>query len=312
MGNASVLINSFVAGGVGFEPTTTGLGDAFGIHLGARMDESSVDWTGFREYLNKKYRKVHADASFRYARLYFKQLENPILLETFNGYKRNNIMKALIALSKYLGIYESFKQKLKTYGIKWHRQNSLVAFLRIVGNHNGDVLEWYKKTSAVLSNNLRTYLNFALRTGLRRSEAIESFNLIISLSKDQKLNEYYNEELSALEHFRFSRTFLRNTKNAFVSILPKALIAEIAASEPLTYDIIRKRLQRRRIPTRINELRDYYGTFMVRHGLIREEVDLLQGRISSDIFVRHYWSPNFSELKTRVLRADTELSRLIA
>ncbi len=54
--------------------------------------------------------------------------------------------------------------------------------------------------------------------------------------------------------------------------------------------------------SRINELRDNFGTFMVRNGLIKEEVDLLQGRIPPSIFIRHYWSPSFVELKERALR----------
>jgi len=35
------------------------------------------------------------------------------------------------------------------------------------------------------------------------------------------------------------------------------------------------------LKVRINELRDYFATFMVKHGLIREEVDLLQGKDSA-------------------------------
>jgi len=58
---------------------------------------------------------------------------------------------------------------------------------------------------------------------------------------------------------------------------------------------------------RLNELRDYYGTFTVRHGLIKEEVDLLQGRIGMSVFVRHYWSPAIKELKQRVFKALKEL-----
>ena len=42
---------------------------------------------------------------------------------------------------------------------------------------------------------------------------------------------------------------------------------------------------------------------MVRHGLIKEEVDLLQGRIPPSIFIRHYWSPSFNELRERTLAA---------
>jgi hypothetical protein len=37
--------------------------------------------------------------------------------------------------------------------------------------------------------------------------------------------------------------------------------------------MIRKRLYRRRMNVRIKDLRDYYATFIVRHGLIKEEVD---------------------------------------
>jgi hypothetical protein len=46
---------------------------------------------------------------------------------------------------------------------------------------------------------------------------------------------------------------------------------------------------------------------MVRHGLIKEEVDLLQGRIPPSIFIRHYWSPSFVELKDRTLIAIEKL-----
>ncbi len=42
---------------------------------------------------------------------------------------------------------------------------------------------------------------------------------------------------------------------------------------------------------------------MVRNGLIKEEVDLLQGRIPPSIFIRHYWSPSFKELRNRTFEA---------
>jgi len=67
----------------------------------------------------------------------------------------------------------------------------------------------------------------------------------------------------------------------------------------VTYPAIIKRLKRKGLRTRISDLRDYYATSMVKHGLIREEVDLLQGRIPPNIFIRHYWSPSFKELRDR-------------
>jgi hypothetical protein len=48
---------------------------------------------------------------------------------------------------------------------------------------------------------------------------------------------------------------------------------------------------------------------MVRHGLIKEEVDLLQGRIPPSIFLRHYWGPSFRELKDKHLVAVSQIEQ---
>jgi intergrase/recombinase len=86
------------------------------------------------------------------------------------------------------------------------------------------------------------------------------------------------------------------------------LVLSVADSEPVTYSALYKRLMRSKVMSRVNELRDNFGTFMVRHGLIKEEVDLLQGRIPPSIFIRHYWSPSFDELKERTLKAVETLN----
>ena len=154
----------------------------------------------------------------------------------------------------------------------------------------------------------RINFTFALVSGLRTSEAIESFNLIIKLHTESRLEEYYNQALCTLEHFAFPKTFLRNTKNTFISIMPKELIEKVTEFKPITYNSIKMKLQRKHIPLRFDELRDYSGSFMVQHGgLIREAVDLLQGRVGESIFTRHYFSPSFQELKTRTLNAIEQL-----
>jgi hypothetical protein len=51
---------------------------------------------------------------------------------------------------------------------------------------------------------------------------------------------------------------------------------------------------------------------MVRHNLIKEEVDLLQRRIPPSIFPRHYWSPSFKELRDRTQSAISELEKTIS
>jgi intergrase/recombinase len=116
------------------------------------------------------------------------------------------------------------------------------------------------------------------------------------------------KRLRDLHHHREELdTFLRTTKNVFFSLIPGELIDEIAASEPITYSMLKGRLYRREIRMRVDELRDHWGTFMLDHGLKREEVDLLQGRVGKSIFVRHYWSPAITELRDRVFRALDQL-----
>jgi len=89
----------------------------------------------------------------------------------------------------------------------------------------------------------------------------------------------------------------------YISLIPEELIDKIAACEPITYSMRKGRLYRREIRMRVDELRDHWGTFLLDHGLIKEEVDLLQGRVGKSIFVRHYWSPAITELRDRVFRA---------
>ena len=230
-------------------------------------------------------------------------------METFSKFKKNNVLKALIALSKYHGFYREFRERIKDYGIKWSQSSSIESFLRILRNNNKDILEWYHKAASVLNEDCQCYLELLVKSGMRVSEAIESFNLIRKLKQQRKLSQYYNEELKTLEHFRFQNKFLRNTKNVFITMIPKNFILEVAKRDRVSYSQIRMKLRRKEILLRMNQLRDFYGTFMVRHGLIKEEVDLLQGRVGESIFVRHYWSPAIKELQNRVFKALDKMEK---
>ncbi|MEJ5326969.1 MAG: integrase [Candidatus Bathyarchaeia archaeon] len=275
------------------------------------VDVPLINWSDFRDWILKKYAKSNASTIYCYARRYAFMLNGDFKeLETFSGSKKNAVLKALIALSKFLGIYEQFRATLSRHGVKFARTDSLNAFLRIMSNNSEDLLEWYSKAVSVLRENGKLFLRFALISGLRKAEAIKSFNLIISLAKENNLKNYFNEDLSCLEHFKFKQLFLRGKKNVYITFIPKSMVNEIANSEPITYEAIRKRLLRNGLNLRINELRDYFATFMVQHGLIREEVDLLQGRIPPSLFVRSYWTPSLKELRDRTLKNITRLSNL--
>jgi intergrase/recombinase len=177
---------------------------------------------------------------------------------------------------------------MKNYGIRIHRQSAVESFLRIMKASNSDILDWYEKALTFLRPNERLFLRFCKITGIRKTEAIISFNKIIELSKTQDLPAYYDFQLNVLMHFRYPDEFLRRTKNCYISFIPDSLVKEIESSQPVSYYAIRKRLNRNGVKLRINELRDHFGTNLRKYGIRKEEIDLLQGRIPQEIFIRHY------------------------
>jgi len=112
-------------------------------------------------------------------------------------------------------------------------------------------------------------------------------------------------------HFKYPKDFIRRTKNCFISFVVENLVREIAGNEPITYEMIRKRLHRNKLSCRISELRDFYGTYLLQHGVLEAEINLLQGRIPLSIFIEHYWSPKLSELRDRIFKALPELEQTI-
>jgi intergrase/recombinase len=237
-------------------------------------------------------------------------MANPSKLLSLSPSTRANVLKSLICLSKYLGNYLQFKEKLKQYGIRWIRPDSFDSFIRIMNNNHSDLMEWYRNVYSILGDNEKLYLRFMLLSGLRKTEGIMSFNLIIDLFKDGKISDYFNEDLSMLEHYKH-RQFLRNTKNVYITIIPKDFVMQIASSRPVSYNAIHCYLYKKHIKLRLKELRSFYASFMVRHNIISEEVDLLQGRVSKSIFVRHYLKENPVELRDRIFKALTELEQSI-
>ncbi len=274
--------------------------------LGTRAHVSrstNLSLNGFEEWVYKKYSKSYAPTVVCYAKKYRCMLVGSLAeLEQFSSSKKNAVSKALIALSKYLGVYRDFRLHMVDYGVRFEQPNSVDAFLRMMDARH-DVLDWVKETLKCLNQSQGLFVEFKLLSGIRTGEAVNSFNMIVRLSRKGELNKYYNVDLSSLEHFKHPRVFLRDKKNVFFTFIGQDFVEKIAASSPISYESIRKRLWRKGLNMRFNELRDYYATFMVHNGLIREEVDLLQGRVGKSLFMKHYFSPAIKELKNRTLKA---------
>lgn len=151
-------------------------------------------------------------------------------------------------------------------------------------------------------------LVFAALSGLRPSEACNSCALIYRLNSEGKLAEYYDGELSMLQHYKYPQLFLRNTKNAFITFASPKLVELAASATPTTYMGVRKAIQRAGMPLQIKDLRKYYAT-LLRKSMEREMIDLVQGRVDGSVFVKHYYRPLIKELRDRVLTATAGLEK---
>jgi intergrase/recombinase len=272
------------------------------IHDFPNISESEIDWILYEQWLDKRYSQTYANLVLNYSKHYFNLLHDIRTIDLVKQTNKNNVIKSLSVLSKFLGLSTEFNSKLHDYGVKRSRTDSLQTFLRILKASDSDILDWYNSVTKILRPNEQLYLKFVKMSGLRMREAINSFNLILDLSKENKLSDYYDKELSCLCHFKYPKMFLRGTKNTYISFLPEYLVNEIASSSSINYQSMQKRIKKN-YPTRINELRDFYGTWLVNHSVSRDEQDLLCGRIPISIFIKHYWSPKLSELRDRVFSA---------
>jgi len=127
------------------------------------------------------------------------------------------------------------------------------------------------------------------------------------------LDEYYNRSLESLEHFRYPERFIRGSKNVFFSFIPEAFLNRIVECNATISDssLKRRRMRYAIRHSRLKDLRDYHATFMLHHGLLREEIDLIQGRVDKSMFMRHYFSPAIEDLKNRTLKAVDQIQKAL-
>ena len=270
----------------------------------------NIDLTEFKKWLiAKEYSKSYIAVTMSCANRYSYILENNCFrdLDLLTSNKKASAVKALILLSKFLGNATQFKRKLEEYGIKIARPDSLASFLRLFNANGNDTIQWYNDAISKLRDNEALFTKFLLHSGLRTGEGVNSFNLSIELARENKLSEYFDSELQVLCHFKYPKLFIRRTKNCYITFLQPEFLSEIAESKPVSYSMMRKRLERKHMHLRFNELRDKFGTHLLSQGILEAEINLCQGRIPVDIFIRHYWSPKLKELGNRIFKASVAI-----
>ena len=174
-----------------------------------------------------------------------------------------------------------------------------------------EILHWIQQVKDARPE-LTDFMDFMAITGLRMIEAVESYNLIIKLAHQDKLKEYYNAEKQTLEHFKFKDKFLRKSKKAFISFISWPTVKKITEDgTPVSLDMIRKRVQKKKLPLRFSDIREAHGTLLTKH-LKDTEVDFLEGRVANSVFMRNYFNPALiTDLQTRALQGINEIQQKV-
>ena len=61
----------------------------------------------------------------------------------------------------------------------------------------------------------------------------------------QRLREYYKEDRSVLEHFRFKDLFIHGSKKAFISFVPLEIVEKVTSGPSTTCNVFPKESKRR-------------------------------------------------------------------
>ena len=212
----------------------------------------------------------------------------------------------LSALSKYLGIYDEFRGLREKYGIKW-TINDVMPRILLDQNSFMSMLLKVREVLKVLTP-WKDVISFLALSGLRVEEALNC----IRIFHEQGCENYLNEELYILEHYRFPEVFIRKTKHAYITVVNDYILNLLQDSRPVSYDKLRSYFRRRsRSKFSLHFFRKIWATYMRHEGIEPEIIDLLQGRVSKTIFMQHYYRPNLKPLLDRVRAKLAGLRKII-
>ena len=264
----------------------------------------TINWAEYGKWLSQSHVPKYTNELLRYSKKYAYVLDQPEKASDLNLLSRDLrrlVMASLANLSKYLGMYSSWRQLVKNNGLKWERRSALETFVDIFECNLDDVRQWLSQVVQELPPKYATVEVFTALTGLRPSEAVNSCRLIVELSSEDRLCEYLDQELMMLKHFKFKDLFLRGCKSTYVSFITQELLDLVLRTEPvIKYATLHSKLRRLGFRNRTKQLRKLYATTL-RNYVPHEVVDLLQGRINQSVFLRFYYKPFLEDIRKRSL-----------
>lgn len=274
-----------------------------------------IDWITFKEYVEKDHNKRSSQQICSNAEKYVDCLikRDLTVIRDLNVTVRANAMKALSALSKFLGCYDDYRKLIKAFGLKWGGTSPDDLFIERMSKIEDpeEIWEWIRNVKTERED-LADFMDLMALSGLRLGEAVNSFNLIIKLSSEGKLSKYFVADKSTLEHFKYKDLFIRRSKKAFISFVPIELVEKIKELTPiLNANSVMTKVKKRGLPQRFSDVREAHGTFLIKF-LKDKEIDFLHGRVTSGVFMQHYFNPALiSDLRERTFKGIAEIQEKI-
>lgn len=96
------------------------------------------------------------------------------------------------------------------------------------------------------------------------------------------------------------KTYIRNSKKAFISIVDDSIIQIGLEAANCGYNGLRNYLVRRKLGMNMSYCRKIFATYLQTKGIEQETIDLLQGRIPKSVFARHYFRPDFENIQNEI------------
>jgi len=256
----------------------------------------------FERWLKERYRSSYRRVVLQYVKRFGDDFLRGDLsrVVALSGKARMHVLDALACFSKYLGRYDYYAMLKKRYGLRYEHRDSHLIIDRMDAT---GVAEWFMKAKTVLGD-YNIFLDFLAYTGLRVEEALQSWKLIHSE------DGYYDHARMVLQHYKHPDMFLRRTKKAYISFAPKHIVEKLRSIQAPSYQYLRHKLKKKKLPTRFSDLRELWASIMSRH-LQQHEIDFIQGRIGN-VFLKHYYNPKYVEdLKERIEKGWKEIENLL-
>ena len=211
-------------------------------------------------------------------------------------------MKALKYYSVYLGRPELFDQMRKRANLRWKPNRISDTALRILTKDSvNEALAYLSEiSSSDIDDRYKQVVFLAAETGIRAKEIF-----LLSKLKDRipVSNGFY-------ECFR-SKEFLRRSKNLFIVYHDEVIEKRLEEVKKATRFGFMHAVKRAGLGSKLQVLRDAWANLLLRNGLAREEVDILQGRVGQSIFVRYYFTVNKKRLYDEVSKVVSEIREKI-